>query len=105
MKAERQRLDKWLWFARFTRTRALAVHLIGGGHVRVNGQRTEAPSKPLAIGDVVTVAAAHGTQVVRVRNLGVRRGPAPEARLLYEEVHPEIGTDPHGPSRPLPGET
>lgn len=86
MKAERQRLDKWLWFARFARTRALAVRLVGAGHVRVNGRRADAPSKPVAVGDVVTVAAAHATVVVRIRDLGARRGPAPEARLLYEEV-------------------
>ena len=103
MRADRQRLDKWLWFARFARTRALAVHLVGQGHVRVNGRRAEAASKPVAIGDVVTVAAAHGTAVVRVRDLGTRRGPALQARLLYEEVAPEGEAASSGAQASSPG--
>ncbi|MER2268781.1 RNA-binding S4 domain-containing protein [Methylobacterium oxalidis] len=86
MKAERQRLDKWLWFARFAKTRSLAARLVTDGHVRVNGRRAEAPAKGLAVGDVITVAAAHVTALVRVVDLGERRGPAPEARRLYAEV-------------------
>lgn len=83
MREDRQRLDKWLWFARFARTRERAARLIEEGFVRVNGVRAESASKALALGDVVTVAAAHTTAVVRVEALGERRGPAPEARLLY----------------------
>ncbi|MEH3061214.1 MAG: RNA-binding S4 domain-containing protein [Methylobacterium radiotolerans] len=86
MRADRQRLDKWLWFARFARTRSLAARLVTDGFVRVNGQRAEAASKGLAVGDVVTVAAAHVTTAVRVLDLGQRRGPAEEARRLYAEV-------------------
>jgi ribosome-associated heat shock protein Hsp15 len=86
MKSERQRLDKWLWFARFARTRTLAGRLVSDGFVRVNGTRIETPSKALAVGDVVTVAAAHVTATVRVVDLGQRRGPAPEARLLYADL-------------------
>ncbi|GJD95298.1 RNA-binding S4 domain-containing protein [Methylobacterium iners] len=86
MKPERQRLDKWLWFARFARTRTLAGRLVSDGFVRVNGTRIEAPAKALAVGDVVTVAAAHVTATVRVVDLGQRRGPAPEARLLYADL-------------------
>lgn len=86
MREDRQRLDKWLWFARFARSRALAVRLAADGFVRVNGTRAENPAKGLGIGDVVTVAAAHATLSVRVRGLGVRRGPAPEARLLYDDL-------------------
>ncbi|ACL56710.1 RNA-binding S4 domain-containing protein [Methylobacterium nodulans] len=86
MRADRQRLDKWLWFARFAKTRSLAARLIADGHVRVNGQRAEAASKAVAVGDVITVAAAHATMAVRVLALGERRGPAPEARLLYADV-------------------
>lgn len=83
MRDDRQRLDKWLWFARFAKTRTLAARLVTGGYVRINGQRVENAARGLAVGDVVTVAAAHTTAVVRVAALGVRRGPAPEARLLY----------------------
>ncbi|AWN40657.1 RNA-binding S4 domain-containing protein [Methylobacterium durans] len=86
MKAERQRLDKWLWFARFAKTRSLAARLVAEGHVRVNGKRAEAPAKGLAVGDVITVAATHVTALVRVADLGERRGPAPEARRLYVDL-------------------
>ncbi|WP_267425494.1 RNA-binding S4 domain-containing protein [Methylobacterium sp. GC_Met_2] len=86
MREDRQRLDKWLWFARFARTRSLAAQLATGGFVRVNGVRAENPAKGIGIGDVVTVAAPHATLAVRVRDLGMRRGPAPEARLLYDDL-------------------
>ena len=89
MKAERQRLDKWLWFARFAKTRSLAARLVTDGHVRVNGKRAEAASKAILVGDVLTVAAAHGTMLVRVVDLGERRGPAQEARLLYAAIAPD----------------
>ena len=86
MTADRQRLDKWLWFARFARTRSMAARLVSEGHVRVNGVRAEAPAKAVHVGDVLTVAAPHGTLLVRVLDLGERRGGAPEARRLYEPV-------------------
>jgi len=94
MRADRQRLDKWLWFARFAKTRSLAARLIEDGFVRVNGLRADAPSKALAIGDVVTVAAQHVTAAVRVVDLGERRGPAPEARLLYADLSADLSADP-----------
>jgi ribosome-associated heat shock protein Hsp15 len=88
MREDRQRLDKWLWFARFAKTRTLAAKLVASGFVRVNGQRTDNAAKALAVGDVVTVALSRATMVVRVEALGERRGPAPEARLLYAELSP-----------------
>jgi ribosome-associated heat shock protein Hsp15 len=86
MREGRQRLDMGLWFARFAKTRSLAAKLVAEGHVRVNGQRIETPAKAITAGDVLTIAAPHVTAVVRVVAPGERRGPAPEARLLYEEV-------------------
>ncbi len=86
--SDRQRLDKWLWFARFAKTRTLAARLVAEGHVRVNGMRTESAAKNLAVGDVVTVAAAHATLAVRVLQLGERRGPFSEASHLYEKMEP-----------------
>jgi ribosome-associated heat shock protein Hsp15 len=86
MREDRQRIDKWLWFARFAKSRTLAAKLVTSGFVRVNGQRVENPAKPLAVGDVVTLALARTTLVLRVENLGARRGPAPEARLLYADL-------------------
>ena len=83
---DRQRLDKWLWFARFVKSRTLAAKLVADGFVRVNGQRADTPAKQIAVGDVLTVAVARTTAVVRVEALGHRRGPAPEARQLYSDL-------------------
>ena len=92
MREDRQRLDKWLWFARFAKTRTLAAKLVTSGFVRVNGQRTDNAAKAVAVGDVVTLALARTTAVVRIEDLGLRRGPAPEARLLYTEFGRDVGT-------------
>jgi ribosome-associated heat shock protein Hsp15 len=86
MREDRRRLDRWLWFARFAKTRGLAAKLVTEGFVRVNGARVENPAKAVAVGDVLTVAARHITAVVRVEALGERRGPAPEARRLYTPI-------------------
>jgi ribosome-associated heat shock protein Hsp15 len=86
MREDRQRLDKWLWFARFAKTRTLAAKLVTSGFVRLNGQRTDNAAKAVAIGDVVTVALARTTLVVRIEGLGERRGPATEARQLYADL-------------------
>ena len=85
------RLDKWLWFARFARTRSMAARLVTEGHVRVNGTRAQAPAKAVHLGDVLTVAAPHGTMLVRILDLGERRGGAPEAQRLYEAVGEDAG--------------
>ena len=81
---DRQRLDKVLWFIRMVKSRALAVELIEAGHVRVNGQKVKAPGKPVAIGDVLTVALERDVKVVRILAFAERRGPYSEACLLYE---------------------
>ncbi len=86
MDDDRQRLDKWLWFARMARTRTLAARLVGDGYVRLNGQRIEQPAKAVRRGDILTLALAHETRLIRIVALGERRGPAPQARLLYEEM-------------------
>ncbi|MBZ6075864.1 RNA-binding S4 domain-containing protein [Microvirga puerhi] len=91
MREDRQRIDKWLWFARFAKSRTLAAKLVTSGFVRVNGQKAENPAKPLAVGDVVTLALARATLVLRVEDLGERRGPAPEARLLYADLTHDKG--------------
>jgi ribosome-associated heat shock protein Hsp15 len=93
MREDRQRLDKWLWFARFAKTRTLAAKLVAEGFVRVNGRRVDNPAKAVAIGDVLTVAAHHTTAVIRVESLGERRGPATEARRLYGEIGAERRDD------------
>jgi ribosome-associated heat shock protein Hsp15 len=92
MREDRQRLDKWLWFARFAKTRTLAAKLVTSGFVRVNGQRTDSAAKAVAVGDVITVALGRATLVVRIEGLGERRGPAPEARQLYAALNEDNGT-------------
>ena len=91
MREDRQRLDKWLWFARFAKTRTLAAKLVTSGFVRVNGLRTDNAARALAVGDVVTLALAQATLVVRVEGLGHRRGPAQEARQLYADLTRDNG--------------
>ncbi|MBV8564143.1 MAG: RNA-binding S4 domain-containing protein [Methylobacteriaceae bacterium] len=85
---DRQRLDKWLWHARFARTRTLAARLVSDGHVRLNGARTEAPSHAVKRGDVLTLALVRTALVLRVKDFGERRGGAEDARRLYEIVPP-----------------
>jgi ribosome-associated heat shock protein Hsp15 len=86
MRDDRQRLDKWLWFARFAKSRTLAGKLVTAGFVRINGRRVEDAAKPVAVGDVITLALSRTTAVVRIEDLGKRRGPAAEARALYSEI-------------------
>ena len=81
-----QRLDKWLWHARFARTRTAAVRLVEDGHVRINAQRTTTCGKRVRNGDVLTVALGREVLVIRLRAFAARRGSAAEARALYESV-------------------
>ncbi|GAB2178026.1 RNA-binding S4 domain-containing protein [Dongia sp. agr-C8] len=82
------RLDKWLWHARFARTRSLAAKLIAGARFRINGNPTEKAHHAVRPGDVLTFPLGPHIRVIKVLALGVRRGPAPEARLLYEDLEP-----------------
>jgi ribosome-associated heat shock protein Hsp15 len=84
--AEFQRLDKWLWFARVLKSRTLAAQLVTDGKVRINRTRVTKPSHALRKGDVLTIAVRGNVKVLRVLAPGHRRGPPPEARLLYEIV-------------------
>ena len=88
MTSRDQRLDRWLWFARITKTRTLAGRLIGAGKVRVNRVRVTKPSRSVRAGDVIT-ATVHGrVLVLRVESPGSRRGPAAEAQTLYSDLTP-----------------
>ena len=83
---DRIRLDKWLWQARFVKSRALAVDLVAAGRVRVNGQKTEKPGRAVGPGDVLTVGLGAQVRVLRILACGTRRGPAPEAATLYDLI-------------------
>lgn len=78
------RIDKWLWHARFCKTRTIAQEQAIAGHIRLNGHRVEKPSAAVRVGDVMTLPAGGKVISVRVTGLGVRRGPAAEARTLYD---------------------
>lgn len=82
------RLDRWLHHARLFKTRTLAADAIGAGGVRLNGQPGLKPAQVVRHGDMVTVSAHGRVRVLRVLALGERRGPAPEAAALYEEIGP-----------------
>lgn len=79
------RLDKWLWAARFFKTRSLATEAVAGGKVDVNGERAK-PSKPVKPGDEVRLRAGPYEHILIVRELGERRGSAAVAATLYEET-------------------
>jgi len=79
------RIDKWLWCARFFRSRGLAQQAVAGGLVHVNGERTK-PSRALHIGDRLLITRGDERREVIVRGLPLRRGPAPEAENHYEET-------------------
>jgi ribosome-associated heat shock protein Hsp15 len=80
------RIDKWLWHARFARSRTLAQKLIQSGAVRVNRNRVRSASHPIKVGDTLTIALGQRILVARVVDFGLRRGPAIEAQLLYDLV-------------------
>jgi ribosome-associated heat shock protein Hsp15 len=78
------RIDKWLWAARFFKTRGLAAEAVAGGKVHVNGQRCK-PGKDIKVGDLVTVSKNHYSWEVRITYLNTQRRPAKEAALMYDE--------------------
>jgi len=77
------RIDKWLWYARFFKSRNLSAKLVEAGRVRINGTKIRKSSAAIRVGDVLTFPQSKTILVVRVEALGERRGPAPEAQQLY----------------------
>jgi ribosome-associated heat shock protein Hsp15 len=84
----RQRIDKWLFFARVVKSRSLAAKLVQAGRVRLNRDKIDQPSQQVKPGDVLTITLERRVVVHRVVDPGVRRGPAEEARMLYEDLTP-----------------
>lgn len=85
-----RRLDQWLWFARLVKSRSLATRLCAAGAVAVNGAPVGKANYALRIGDRITVEQRKYIRSIRVLAFGWRRGPAAEARLLYEETAPPL---------------
>jgi ribosome-associated heat shock protein Hsp15 len=81
-----QRADKWLVFARFFKTRAVAAAVVEGGHLRVNGVKVARASHAVGPGDVLTFVQGSRVRVVRVESPAARRGPPAEARALYTDM-------------------
>ena len=100
-----QRVDKWLWYARFFKTRALAARVVTSGKVRVtsDGKATDRVTKPAQTvrpGDVLTFPQGPHIRVVKVLDAGTRRGPAPEAAGLYEDLAPPAPRAASAPDEP-----
>ncbi|MGB3553442.1 MAG: RNA-binding S4 domain-containing protein [Jannaschia sp.] len=99
----RQRLDKWLWQARFFKTRTLAARVVTDGRVRLNGARITKPATGVAPGDTLTFPQGDRIRVVEIGALADRRGPATEAQALYTDHTPppvpRVGPRPTGRAR------
>jgi len=91
------RIDKWLWFARFFKTRGLATKLVSGGHVRVNSAKIAKPAHAVRAGDTLTFPQGDTIRVVKIAAIGTRRGPAPEAQTLYDDLTPVQEKSPPAP--------
>jgi ribosome-associated heat shock protein Hsp15 len=99
----RQRIDKWLFFARAVKSRSLAAKLVTGGRVRINRDKAAQASDFVKSGDVLTITLDRRVLVWKVLDTGTRRGPAPEAQALYEDLSPKPApADPALPSAIAP---
>jgi ribosome-associated heat shock protein Hsp15 len=95
--AAKIRIDKWLWHARFFKTRSLAAKQVAAGHVRLNSDKISKPAQNVSPGDVLTFPQGRQIRVVRVEAIGERRGPAPEAQALYHDMTEKQETVPDNP--------
>jgi ribosome-associated heat shock protein Hsp15 len=101
----RQRIDKWLFFSRAVKSRSLGAKLVQASRVRLNGEKISQPAAVVRPGDVLTLTLERRILVYKVLSPGTRRGPAEEARTLYEDLSPaptpkgQALTDAQGPLR------
>lgn len=84
------RLDKWLWYARFFKTRNIATRLISSGKLRLNGEVMSKPHRAALVGQVLTFVQQNDVRVIEIIALGQRRGPATEAVTLYNDLSPPV---------------
>ena len=94
------RLDKWLWYARFFKSRTLAAKLCASGRIRLDGTIVQKPHHQVRAGNVLTFPLGPHVRVIKILALGTRRGPAPEARTLYEDLAPPQPTPPAATASP-----
>lgn len=103
-----ERIDKWLFFSRIVKSRSLAAKLVSAGHVRVDGVKISQPSRSIKPGETITLIKDARVIVAQILSCGERRGPASEARMLYEDLspppepRPKSALDRLGPER-IPG--
>ena len=102
--SERQRVDKWLWFSRIVKTRTLASELVSTGKLRINKLKISKPSHTVQAGDVLTFTHYGRLRVIKIVAIGARRGPAPEAQALYEDLSPPVEKTGDKPSNNDPGQ-
>ena len=88
------RLDKWLWHARFLKSRTLASKICQSGKVRVNGETVKKAHVTVRPGDVLTFPLGPHIRLIKILELGLRRGPAKEAQMLYEDLEPPVQQKP-----------
>lgn len=96
------RIDKWLWYARFFKSRTLAGGFVAGGKLRLNGENVSKAHQAVRVGDVLTFPLGPYIRVIKIVELGTRRGPAPEARTLYEDLDPPKPRSKDDADRPAP---
>ena len=96
---EAQRIDRWLWHARFARTRGAAQRLAVSGHVRLNREKVTSASRLVRAGDVLTLALRRGVRVIRISGLAERRGSFEDAQRLYID---QVALAETGPNLPAP---
>lgn len=89
---EKQRIDKWLVYARVVKTRTLGQELAASGHVRINGRKTDDPAQAVKAGDVLTIGLNGRVKVLKVLEFAERRGSFSVASALYEDLTPEMPT-------------
>ena len=88
--SEKIRLDTWLWYARFYKSRSLAAKAIIGGKLRVNSNKIIKPASKVKINDVLTINHVNLVKIIKVLSLGARRGPASEAQKLYSDLLTDV---------------
>ena len=87
---EKIRLDTWLWYARFYKSRSLASKAILGGKLRLNSNKIIKPASKVKINDVLTINHVNMVRIIKIQSIGARRGPASEAQTLYNDLSADV---------------